>query len=72
MRALMVAISVDDIAKLLESSSKLGGVLAWPALLCFVLVRHGKAMGEFFDTLSEISINVAGGGVTAKRYLRRI
>jgi CheY-like chemotaxis protein len=62
-----MAASVDDIAKILDSIAKLVSVLAWPALVCFVLFRYGNAMGEFFASLSEFTIKAAGGELTAKR-----
>jgi CheY-like chemotaxis protein len=55
--------SIDEFVKVLDSLSKLLGVLTWPALLLFVLVRFGPALKEFFASLGEFTLK--GGGLEA-------
>lgn len=59
--------SVDEFVKLTEALSKLLGVLVWPALLAFVLVRFGPALKEFFSSLGEFTFKGGGFEATAKR-----
>lgn len=59
--------SVDEFAKLTEALTKLLGVLVWPALLAFVLVRFGPVLKEFFSSLGEFSLKGGGFEATAKR-----
>ena len=59
--------SVDDLVKLLDATSKLLGVLAWPILIGFVLLRFGPALSDFFASLGEFSLKGAGFEATAKR-----
>ena len=59
--------TIDETVKLLEATSKLLGVLAWPALLFFVLVRFGPALKEFFSSLGEFTVKGGGLEASAKR-----
>jgi CheY-like chemotaxis protein len=59
--------SIDEFVKLTEALSKLLGVLVWPALLAFVLVRFGPALKEFFSSLGEFTFRGGGFEATAKR-----
>ena len=59
--------SIDDFVKLLDSTTKLAGALAWPVLVGFVLVRFGPALKSFFESLGEFSFKGAGFEATAKR-----
>jgi CheY-like chemotaxis protein len=59
--------SIDEFVKLTEALSKLLGVLVWPALLAFVLVRFGPALKEFFSSLGEFTFKGGGFEATAKR-----
>jgi len=59
--------SVDEFVKLIEALTKLLGVLVWPALFAFVLVRFGPALKEFFSSLGELSLKGGGFEATAKR-----
>ena len=59
--------NVDDFVKLVDSVSKLMGVLAWPTVVGFVLVRFGPGLKEFFSSLGELSFKGAGFEATAKR-----
>ena len=59
--------SIDELVRLIEALSKLLGVLVWPALLAFVLVRFGSPLREFFSSLGELSLKAGGFEATAKR-----
>ena len=59
--------SVDEFVKVLEAVTKLAGVLVWPALVGFVLVRFGPALRNFFESLGEFSLKGAGFEASAKR-----
>lgn len=59
--------SVDDFVKLLDAATKLLGVLAWPILIGFLLVRFAPAMNEFFASLGEFTFKGAGFEASAKR-----
>lgn len=61
------AMSVDEIAKLIDSVTKLTAAIAWPALCLFALVRFGPALREFFASLGEFSLKGGGFEATAKR-----
>lgn len=59
--------SIDEFVKLTEALTKLLGVVVWPALLAFVLVRFGPSLKEFFSSLGEFTFKGAGFEATAKR-----
>lgn len=59
--------SIDGFVSILDALSKLVGVLAWPALLLFVLVRFGPALREFFASLGEFTLKGGGLEASAKR-----
>jgi CheY-like chemotaxis protein len=59
--------SVDDAVKLIDASTKLLGVLVWPGLLVFVLIRFGPALRAFFESLGELSLKGAGFEASIKR-----
>jgi CheY-like chemotaxis protein len=59
--------TIDDGVRLLEAATKLFGVLVWPAVLVFVLVRFGPALREFVASLGEFSLKGAGFEASAKR-----
>jgi CheY-like chemotaxis protein len=59
--------SIDEFVNLIEALTKLVGVLVWPALLAFVLVRFGPSLKEFFSSLGEFSFKGGGFEATAKR-----
>lgn len=58
--------TIDDTVKLLDAATKLLGVLAWPALLVFVLLRFGPSLRDFFTSLGEFSLKGAGFEASAK------
>lgn len=59
--------SIDESVKLIDAVTKLLGVLVWPALLAFVLVRFGPALKDFFGGLGELTFKGGGFEATAKR-----
>ncbi len=59
--------SVDEFTRMLEALTKLLGVLVWPALLAFVLIRFGPALRDFFSSLGEFTFKGGGFEATAKR-----
>ena len=61
------AMTVDEVAKLIDAFTKLIGALAWPLLVAFVLVRFGPALRDFFESLGEFSLKGAGFEASAKR-----
>jgi CheY-like chemotaxis protein len=60
-------VAVDDLVKLVDSMTKLLGVLVWPTLLVFVLVKFSSAFKDFFASLGELTLKGAGFEATAKR-----
>jgi CheY-like chemotaxis protein len=58
---------VDELIKLVDSLTKLIGVLVWPAIIAFILVRFGSDFREFFSSLSEFTLKGAGFEASAKR-----
>lgn len=58
---------IDGFVKVLEALTKFLGVLIWPAILAYILVRFGPALKEFFLSLGELSLKDAGFEATAKR-----
>lgn len=59
--------SIDGLVKVIEALTKLLGVLVWPVLLVFILIRFGPALREFFFTLGEFSFKGGGFEATVKR-----
>lgn len=59
--------TVDDFVKLIDALAKLAGVLVWPALLTYVLVRHAPALKDFLASLGEFAFKGGGFELTAKR-----
>lgn len=59
--------TVDEFVKLVDSVTKLLGVLVWPTVVAFVMVRFGPVLKEFFSSLGEFSFKGGGFEATAKR-----
>ena len=57
----------DNVLKLLDAVTKLFGVLVWPAVLIFILIRFGSAIREFITSMGEFSIKGAGFEASGKR-----
>ena len=59
--------AVDELVKVLDAITRLLGVLAWPALLAFVLVKYAAAFKDFFASLGEFTFKGGGFEATAKK-----
>jgi CheY-like chemotaxis protein len=60
-------VTAEQVVALLKAIAELLGVLVWPAVALFVLVRFGPGLREFFDSLGELTFKAAGVEATAKR-----
>jgi CheY-like chemotaxis protein len=60
-------VAVDELVKVVDAVTRLLGVLAWPALLAFVLVKYAPALKDFFASLGEFTFKGGGFEATAKR-----
>jgi CheY-like chemotaxis protein len=58
---------MNDAAELLNAISKLLGILVWPALALFALVRYGSSLKEFVAHIGEFTLKGAGFEASAKR-----
>lgn len=59
--------TIDKGIEILDAVTKLLGILVWPAVLVFVLVRFGSAFKEFVANMGEFSLKGAGFEASAKR-----
>jgi CheY-like chemotaxis protein len=59
--------TVEQLVALLKGITELVGVLVWPAVAIYVLVRFGPGLREFFGSLGELTFKAAGVEATAKR-----
>ncbi len=59
--------NIDNTVKLIEAITKLLGVLLWPAVALFVLIRFGAALRDFIASMGEFSVKGGGFEATAKR-----
>lgn len=59
--------TVDQSIKLLEAVTTLIGVIAWPLLILFALLKFRPAIKSFFESLGEFSLKGAGIEASAKR-----
>lgn len=64
--------TVDEVVKVVEAIAKLVGVMAWPAILVFVVFYFRTSLGEFIFSLTDITVKGAGINVTAKVKQREI
>lgn len=62
--------SIDDAVKIFDAISRLLSVVAWPAILLFVLLRFKDAFKNFFDGLSELSFKGGGLEASAKKQIQ--
>jgi CheY-like chemotaxis protein len=60
------AVSGDTVVKLVEQLVKLVGILIWPAVVVFVVLRFGRSLSEFFSSLGEFTLKAAGFEATAR------
>ena len=51
----------------MKATAELLGVLVWPGVVLFTLLRFGPALRAFFEDLSELTFKAAGIEATAKR-----
>jgi len=59
--------AIDDWIKVIDSVTKLAGVLVWPALIVFVVYRLGPSLKDFLANLSDFSLKGGGFEASAKR-----
>ncbi len=59
--------NVDSAVKVIDAITKLLGVMLWPAIALFVLVRFGSALREFIASMGEFSLKGGGFEASAKR-----
>jgi len=57
----------DNGLKLLDAVTRLFGVLVWPVVVVFVLVRFGSAIRELIENLGEFSLKFAGFEASGKK-----
>ncbi len=57
----------DTTAKILDATAKLLGVLVWPAVIGYILVRFGSKIGDLISSLSEVTLEVLGVKAIVKR-----
>jgi CheY-like chemotaxis protein len=58
--------SVDGFVKVVETITHLLGVVLWPLIFIFMLVRFRSAIADFISTVGEFSFKAAGIEATAK------
>jgi CheY-like chemotaxis protein len=59
--------TIDNGIKLIDAITKFLGVLVWPAVLVFVLIRFGSSLRDFIASMGEFSLKGAGFEASAKR-----
>jgi CheY-like chemotaxis protein len=60
-------VSIDNTVKLLNAITEMLGILIWPALLMFILIKFGHDLHEFISSLGELSLKGAGFEASLKR-----
>jgi hypothetical protein len=60
-------VDADTTAKILDATAKLLGVLVWPAVIGYILVRFGSKIGDLISSLSEVTLEVLGVKAILKR-----
>lgn len=60
------AMSTDGFVKVVEALTHLLGVVLWPAIFVFMLLRYRSAIADFVSNLGEFSFKAAGIEATAK------
>ena len=58
---------VDEFVAILGAVADVMGVIIWPAVLVFALVRFGPAIGNFLANLRELAVKGPGFEATATR-----
>jgi len=59
--------TVDETIKLIEALADMLGVIAWPALIAFIIFKFRPDIKTFFESLGEFSLKGAGIEASAKR-----
>ena len=59
--------NIDNAVKLIDAITKLLGVMLWPAVALFVLIRFGAAFRDFIASMGEFSLKGGGFEASAKR-----
>lgn len=59
--------TADQAIRLIDAVGQLLGVLVWPAVVLFFLLRFRSSLAEFFGNLGEFSLKAPGVEATAKR-----
>jgi CheY-like chemotaxis protein len=59
--------NIDNAVKLIDAVTKLLGVMLWPAVALFVLIRFGAAFRNFIASMGEFSLKGGGFEASAKR-----
>ena len=57
----------DTTAKILDATTKLLGVLVWPAVIGYILVRFGSKIGDPISSLNEVTLEFLGVKAIVKR-----
>jgi CheY-like chemotaxis protein len=60
-------VTADQVTRLIVAVAQLVGVLIWPALIVFVVLRFRTGLTDFFDHLGEVSVKALGAEISAKR-----
>jgi CheY-like chemotaxis protein len=59
--------TAEQSISLITAIVELIGVIIWPAVVVFVLLRFGQTFRDFFGNMGELSLKAAGMEATAKR-----
>jgi CheY-like chemotaxis protein len=60
-------VTADQATRLIQAVAQLVGILIWPALILFVIVRFRSGLTNFFDHIGEVSVRALGAEISAKR-----
>ena len=59
--------TADQATRLILAVAQLIGVLIWPALILFVVLRFRSGLTDFFGHIGEVSVKAPGAEISAKR-----
>jgi hypothetical protein len=62
-----VGLSMGQVSSLISSIAQLFGVLVWPGVMIFVLIRFRRAIADFLSNLGEFSFKAPGVEASGKR-----
>jgi CheY-like chemotaxis protein len=60
-------VTSDQATRLIAAVAQLVGVLIWPTLILFVIVRFRSGLTDFFGHIGEVSVKALGAEISAKR-----